>query len=81
MITVEQFTKYATRKNCAHYSRIPIAELNDFRSAFARYGVYYKVRYRGPRTNVPSAFFRSKASRQATCLKEDATHFSAYLQR
>jgi hypothetical protein len=79
MITAEQFTKYARQWTTAHYHRVPISELDNFRAAFAKYGVFYRIRYRGPRSNVPSAQRRSPATRQSTCLKEDATCFSAYI--
>jgi len=35
----------------------------------------YKIRYRGPRAHRT---YRSPISKASTCLKEDATHFSAY---
>jgi hypothetical protein len=38
----------------------------------------FKMRYRGPRFNVPSASRRFGVSKQTTCLLEDATHFSVY---
>ena len=59
----------------AFFHRIPIEYLNQFRSAYP--GVY-KIRYRGPRFNTPSARYRGWLSKQSTCLKEDATHFSVY---
>ena len=59
----------------ASFHRIPIQYLAEFRNAYP--GVY-KIRYRGPRANVPSARFRSWTSRQSSCLKEDAVAFSAY---
>jgi hypothetical protein len=62
----------------AHYHRIPISMLELFRSEMAKQGKFYKIRYRGPRFNVPSARFRSYQSKATTCLKEDATHFSVY---
>ena len=75
---VSQFIKYANSGNRSHYYRVPIAELDSFRKEFAKYGLFYKIRYRGPRFNVPSARGRSFMSKASTCLKQDATHFSAY---
>jgi hypothetical protein len=75
---VSQFIKYANSGNRSHYHRVPITELDSFRKEFAKYGIFYKVRYRGPRFNVPSARGRSYSTKASTCLKQDATHFSAY---
>ena len=79
MIIVDDFTMYANHNVRAHYYRVPIAELDAFRAAFAKHGIFYKIRYRGPRVGVASASWRSPAARQSTCLKQDATHFSAYI--
>jgi hypothetical protein len=57
---------------------VPIQYLNEFRSEMAKNGMFFKVRYRGPRFNVPSARFRGGNSKQSTCLKEDAIAFSVY---
>ena len=62
----------------ALYHRIPIQFLDLFRSEMSSQNKFFKVRYRGPRASTPSARYRSAANRQSTCLKEDATHFSAY---
>jgi hypothetical protein len=60
---------------CALYHRIPIQYLDQFRSAYP--GIF-RIRYRGPRFNTPSARYRGSLSKQSTCLKQDATHFSVY---
>ena len=60
------------------YYRIPISMLELIRSEMAKQNKFFKIRYRGPRFNVPSARFRGWNSKQSTCLKEDATHFSVY---
>lgn len=75
MINVEQFSKYASHGNTAHYTHIPIDQLEEFRKAFAKYGIFYKIRYRGPRAH---RLWRSTISKQSTCLKIDAVKFSAY---
>lgn len=62
----------------ALYHRVPIQFLESFRSEMANQNKFFKIRYRGPRASTPSARYRSPATRQSTCLKEDATHFSAY---
>ena len=62
----------------AIYHRMPIGLLDDFRKTMASEGKYFKIRYRGPRFNTPSARYRSYISKATTCLKEDATHFSVY---
>ena len=71
-IMFDYYRKPGTR---ASFHRVPIQYLTEFRSAYP--GVY-KIRYRGPRFNVPSARFRSSNSKQSSCLKEDAVAFSAY---
>jgi hypothetical protein len=62
----------------AIYHRVPMSLLDDFRKVMASEGKYFKIRYRGPRFNTPSARYRSYISKATTCLKEDATHFSVY---
>lgn len=62
----------------AMYHRVPIQFLDEFRSTMRKYGLTFKIRYRGPRFNVPSAKHRGSLSKQSTCLKQDATHFSVY---
>mgnify|MGYP003704602337 CR=1 FL=1 len=69
------------RKPCpmaALYYRVPIDMLEEFRKVMAAQGKFYKIRYRGPRFNTPSARYRGYISKASTCLKEDATCFSAY---
>lgn len=75
MVNFEQYKKEGVS---AIYYRIPIQYLDEFRKVNAHVGRYFKVRYRGPRFNVPSARFRGGISKQTTCLREDATHFSVY---
>lgn len=72
------FDQYKKSGVYALYHRVPIDMLDDFRKAMASEGKFFKVRYRGPRFNVPSARYRGWNSKQSTCLKEDATHFSVY---
>jgi hypothetical protein len=78
MYSFEQFEMYKVPNRTAIYTRVPISQLETFRKVMSGFGVYFKMRYRGPRFNVPSARFRGGVSKQTTCLKEDATHFSAY---
>jgi len=79
MLSIFFFDQYMSRNNQRSiYYRIPIRFLDEFRQAMAYHGKYYKVRYRGPRFNVPSAAYRGTISKQTTCLKQDATHFSVY---
>ena len=75
MVNFEQYKKSGVR---AYYHRVPIEYLAEFRKVMAHQGKYFKVRYRGPRFNVPSARFRSWQSKASTCLKEDAIAFSVY---
>lgn len=75
MVNFEQYKKSGVR---AYYHRVPIEYLDEFRSEMAKQGMFYKVRYRGPRFNTPSARYRGWNSKQSTCLKEDAIAFSVY---
>ena len=72
------FEQYKTGGLTSIYYRIPIQFLDSFRSEMAKQGKYFKIRYRGPRFNTPSARFRGSMSKQSTCIKQDATHFSVY---
>ena len=71
----EQYKKSGVR---AVYHRVPMDMIGEFRKVMASEGKGFKLRYRGPRFNVPSARYRGFISKSSTCLKEDATHFSAY---
>lgn len=75
MVNIEKFKKSGVR---AIYHRIPIQFLDEFRSEMASQGKFFKIRFRGPRFNTPSARFRGSMSKQSTCIKQDATHFSVY---
>lgn len=75
MVNFEQYRRYGVS---ALYHRVPIEYLDEFRKVMAHQGKYFKVRYRGPRFNVPSARYRSPISKATTCLKEDAIAFSVY---
>ena len=75
MVNFEQYKKSGVR---AYYHRVPIEYLAEFRKVMAHQGKYFKIRYRGPRFNTPSARFRGWNSKQSTCLKEDAIAFSVY---
>ena len=60
----------------AVFSRVPMSKYDEFKALF---GNKYRLRYRGPRAHR-IAQGRSHSLAQSTCLKYDATHFSAYLQ-
>jgi len=75
----DKFIQYATPFHRSIFYRIPIAELDNFRNWLGKGNRgLVKIRYRGPRFNTPSANRRGYLSKQSTCLKEDATHFSVY---
>jgi hypothetical protein len=69
------FEQYKIPHFRSSFYRVPIELLDEFRKA---YPSMYKLRYRGPRFNTPSARYRGWNSKQSTCLKEDAIAFSAY---
>lgn len=78
MMDLYSFSFYKKSGVSAFYHRVPISYLEQFREVMRSYGIAYKIRYRGPRRNRPSSYRRSFGSMQSTCLREDATHFSAY---
>jgi len=78
MLLPSSFSAYHKPGVCAIYHRVPIQHLDEFRKTMRSIGQFYKIRYRGPRFNVPSARYRGYISKASTCLKQDATHFSAY---
>ena len=75
MVNFEQFKNSNVT---AFYHRVPIEYLGEFRNEMAKQGKFFKIRYRGPRFNTPSARYRSFMSKATTCLKEDAIAFSVY---
>ena len=75
MVNFEQFKNASVT---AFYHRVPIEYLGEFRNEMAKQGKFFKIRYRGPRFNTPSARYRSFMSKATTCLKEDAIAFSVY---
>jgi len=72
------FELYKKSGVSAVYHRVPIDYIDEFRKVMAHQGKYFKLRYRGPRFNTPSARYRGWNSKQSTCLKEDAIAFSVY---
>jgi hypothetical protein len=75
---IDQFEKYRVPNRRALYTCIPIQKLETFRKVMKQYNVYFKIRFRGPRFDVPSSFRRSVITKQSCCLREDATTFSVY---
>jgi hypothetical protein len=71
----DMFKKSGVR---AVYHRVPITMLELFRSEMAKQNKFFRIRFRGPRFNTPSARYRGWNSKQSTCLKEDAIAFSVY---
>jgi hypothetical protein len=72
------FDLYKKSGVSAVYHRVPMNMIDEFRKVMAHQGKYFKLRYRGPRFNTPSARYRSYQSKATTCLKEDAIAFSVY---
>ena len=75
----DQFIQYAkdAQGSRALFKRIPIGQLDSFKNWLGNRGLV-KIRYRGPRFNLPSSRGRGFISMASTCLKGDATHFSVY---
>jgi hypothetical protein len=68
------FNQYAKARVRSSFTNVPMIYLDLFRSI---YPGQYRIRYRGPR-NTPVDCLRSPATRQSSCLKENAKSFSAY---
>jgi hypothetical protein len=77
-LAMQYFIDYggATNGSRAMLARIPIGLYSEFKSLF---GNKFRLRYRGPRAHRVVQG-RSHSLAQSTCLKVDATHFSAYMQ-
>ena len=72
MATLGMFAKYAVGSSeRSFYKGIPIKDLEAFRSVHARVGLFFRIRYRGPRDP-------KRHHRQSHCLKTEATSFAAY---
>jgi hypothetical protein len=61
----------------AVFARVPMSRYDEFKALF---GSKYRIRYRGPRAHR-IAQGRAPTLAQSTCLKVDATHFTAYIGR
>lgn len=70
----QDFGQYVNPKLEAAFTQVPIAMLAEFKSI---YGSYYRLKYRGSRKNDIG---RTKAQKQATCLRSSASSFSAYVK-
>jgi hypothetical protein len=68
------YATYSGFSERAVFYRVPMFQYNEFKSIF---GSKFKLRYRGPRSHR-IAQGRSQHNCQSTCLKIDATHFTAY---
>jgi hypothetical protein len=77
-LAMQYFIDYggATNGSRAMLARIPMGLYSEFKSLF---GSNYRLRYRGPRAHR-IAQGRAPSLAQSTCLKVDATHFSAYMK-
>ena len=75
-LALDYLKTYGAFGKRATFSMIPITKYDEFKALF---GNKYRLRYRGPRAHR-IARGRSHSLAQSTCLKVDATHFSAYLQ-
>lgn len=69
--------RYSTNE-VAMFKNVPIDQLAEVQAFFRRYGVKMRYRFRGPRNHPLD--FRSKSTRQSSCLKQFANRFSVYLR-
>jgi len=75
-LLMQYYVDYAKFGSRAMFTRVPMSKYDEFKALF---GNKYRLRYRGPRAHR-IARGRSHSLAQSTCLKVDATHFSAYMQ-
>lgn len=68
------FLQYKSSGTTAIFSNIPMSLFDDFKKSYPK---IYRIRYRGPR-NTAKDLTRSFATRQSSCLKENAKTFSVY---
>jgi len=73
-MTIDDFKQYAKPNVSALFTNIPIDYLDEFRSLFAKHGIYFNIKYRGPRKNDG----RFPTEQRRNCLKRTAKSFSVY---
>ena len=78
-MTIVHFFKYLETKpgSSAVFKGIPVSELDTFKAVVPTHGPKFRIRYRGPRFNIPSDN-RPRDLKRSTCLKVNATTFSVY---
>lgn len=78
-MTIVHFFKYLETKpgSAAVFKGIPMSDLKAFKSVVPTHGQKFRIRYRGPRFNIPTDN-RPRDLKRSTCLKANATTFSVY---
>ena len=75
-LLMQYYIDYAGNGSRAWFTRIPMSKYDEFKALF---GTNFRLRYRGPRAHR-IAQGRAPSLAQSTCLKVDATHFTAYMK-
>ena len=75
-LLMQYYIDYAGDDSRAWFTRIPMSKYDEFKALF---GTNFRLRYRGPRAHR-IAQGRAPSLAQSTCLKVDATHFTAYMK-
>ena len=71
------FSQFEAPRGRATFIKVPMRYLELFKMYADSRQYKFRIRYRGPR-NTPLDRNRGYLSRQSSCLKAVATHFSAY---
>jgi hypothetical protein len=72
MVARGMFAKYAVGSSeRSFYKGIPIKDLDVFRYVHEQVGIFFRIRYRGPRDT-------KRSGHRSNCLKTEATSFAAY---
>jgi intein/homing endonuclease len=71
------FLNFAPSRGVSLLRMVPMQHMDEVKQFLRESGIKYRITYRGPR-NASVGDFRPKSTRQAGCLKKNATHFSAY---
>ena len=75
-LLMQYYIDYAGDDSRAWFTRIPMSKYDEFKALF---GTNFRLRYRGPRAHRITQG-RAPSLAQSTCLKVDATHFTAYMK-
>lgn len=77
MLELFCYSSYTNLNHRALFSGVPISQLDTVKGILRKNGFKFRIRYRGPRFNIPTDN-RPRDLKRSTCLKVNATTFSVY---